>query len=212
MILADDDAINDNGLSTILNFIKKNNTDYIMLNFRTYDIDLKETVDDSNYMSIDKDEYYSSLKEFICNRKWNHYELSSLFTFMSEHLFKKEIWDKFQLKESFIWTQVIHLHVLLSCMKNKTFAIISDPVVKNRSYNWRPNDQKDEIYTNKKAIKTNLWIAKQYKLKASYYRTLFYFSKQALLSKIVVYINLLFWYKVYSYLKRKLKKFVLKLI
>lgn len=212
MILADDDTINNNWIFIILNFIKNNDIDYIMLNFRTYDKDLKEPVDDVNYMSINKNTYYSSLKEFIHNRKWNNYRLSSFFTFMSEHLFKKEIWDEFPLKDSFIWTQVIHLHVLLSCMKNKSFAMISYPVVKNRSYNRRPNYQIDEIYTNKKAIKTNIWIAKQYGLKMSYYKTFFHFSKQALLSKIVVYINLLFGYKIYSYLKRRLKKIILKLM
>jgi peptidoglycan/LPS O-acetylase OafA/YrhL/glycosyltransferase involved in cell wall biosynthesis len=170
MILWDDDWLIEWVLLTIINILNRNNIYYYLSNSWWYDINLKEKITLSPNLNYKNElNNYSTLKEFI--KTIEKYPVNTVWYFwwMSWQIFLRKKWIEYIERIQFIWTQTIHLFVLLHIMKDEKFSIIWTPIIKARADNvrWELAGMNKAIQRELFTLNTFKWIAKEYNIKYS---------------------------------------------
>ena len=122
-IIADDDILNENFVSTILSIICKHPELGILLsNFEIYNSKMDEAI---HQLSLtDEDQYYTTAEDFLLNAKGRFGLVSSL-------TIKKEAWNRAN-PEKGIGTQYIHVYALFSIIQTYPSFIITAPMLRAR--------------------------------------------------------------------------------
>ena len=134
--LGDDDALFPGSISYLLNQIGQQRFNYCVVNFWGYDIKLEKPALKYSNQNIKTDAYFSKLADFI--KSFNDDEnLVGFFCGLSVQVFKRDLWFSMADKNKYIGTNAIHLYILLTVMKDQSFAVFAKPLVKARSDNIR---------------------------------------------------------------------------
>jgi len=133
--LGDDDALFSGALKHILAKIKQNVFDYALVNCQGYDNTLESPAVKSPNFDITEDVVYKTVDQSVQVMDRDH--IVGNFCGLSIQVFKKKLWDDFSDKEKYIGTHAIHLYILLSVMKGRSFVMIARPMVKVRAANIR---------------------------------------------------------------------------
>ncbi len=179
--LGDDDALFSGAIDYMLQELKLGKFKYCLVNCLGYDNSLSNpAVRDPNFM-IESNQYFTTLRECIIKMDQKH--LVGYFNGLSIQIFKRTLWQAWPNKQEYVGTSGIHLHTLLSVMKEESFAIIAKPLVKVRAANIRWDAFPGLETLTKRARATTkglLWILETYKiphsniaLKFEQYRFLF---------------------------------------
>ena len=170
LIIWDDDWFFEWILNKIVSILTTNSNSFYLSNYWWFDTKLKEKVTLGPNLSTDVELInYSSLNEFIKNIYENPINTVAYFWNMSWKIFLRNKWIECLNIESYLWSQVIHLYILLEVMKNEHFWVIWIPIIKSRADNirwdsfWMTNAIKRELMT----LNTFIWIANKYELKIS---------------------------------------------
>lgn len=168
LILWDDDWFFDWSISYLINILKKRSYNYYLSNSKWFDKNL--IIPNLNLnLPYKIDSHFNTLKDFIYTLKWDPIRTVSYFWWMSGQIFFKEKWKNCENKHKYIWSQVIHLHILLETMKTEKFMIISKPIIKTRWNNmrWDTFLMNNSLKRTLKTLKCFKWIALEYDIKYS---------------------------------------------
>lgn len=172
MLLGDDDALFPGYLSYLVKLLRQNPQAYYLSNCWGYNKSLTEKALNHPNFSITDNQNYASTKEYVRQAKHDD-NLVGLFCGLSGQIFLRQPWMDFSKKENFIGTSAIHLHILMSVMKDRAFALLAKPGIMARSDNirWETfeglNSFKTRAQNTEKAL---LWILKEYSLPYSRFR------------------------------------------
>lgn len=191
LFIGDDDAFFDQSLTNTIDILKTWRAEYYITNNWWYDISLKYPVTLEPSLSITTNQYYQTLKDFIFFLQPDKIRTVWFFWGMSGQIFLKERWDAFTDKERFIWTQTIHLFMLLSIMKENTFWLIALPTIKTRADNirWDTFDMNNAFRREELTRKTFCFIADIYKIPYSNIALHIIFLKNYLKNLSIIYVK-----------------------
>ncbi|MEK7680913.1 MAG: glycosyltransferase family 2 protein [Patescibacteria group bacterium] len=163
--LGDDDALFPGAIDYIMQELKLGRFKYCLVNCFGYDNNLQNpAVRDPNFM-IESNQYFGTLRE--CVTKMDRKNLVGYFCGLSIQVFKRDLWQAWPNKQEYIGSNGIHMHILLSAMKEQNFAIISKPLVKLRAANIRWDTFPGLETLMKRARATTkglLWILETYRI------------------------------------------------
>lgn len=190
-IIGDDDAFFEESLWNILSVLQEDKASYYISNSWSYDNKLSLPVSGSANISIRENKFYLTLKDFIFSLQPDRIKTVSFFGMMSWQFFLKGIWDSFLMKESFIWTQTIHLFVLVSSMKNLPFILIAQPTIKSRSDNlrWDSFGLSSAIKREKVTLDTFQFIARLYEIPYSKWKLYLSFFWSYIRNIVIFYVK-----------------------
>lgn len=134
-LLGDDDALFSDAIGYMLEKLKLRKFKYCLANCLAHDNGLLKPALKNPNFAIESDQYFKSLKDGIMSMDKTN--LVGPFCGLSIQIFNRKIWQNWPNKQEFVGTNTIHMHVLLSAMKEQSFAIIAKPLVKTRSANIR---------------------------------------------------------------------------
>ena len=135
-LLGDDDALFPGILLYIIKVLQNEKADYFITNCWGYNNSLTEKAVNKPNFIFSEDQNYNSLYNFVITTKPGK-GLVGLFCGLSMQLFLKDTWSAYVNKEQFIGTSAIHLHILMSVMKNRKFSLLAKPCVMVRASNIR---------------------------------------------------------------------------
>lgn len=182
-LLGDDDALFKGSLEYIIPILEKGEYGYLLANTWGYDKGLGSPALSRPNLHIQNDLIFQSLREFVASIS-DYNNLVGYFGGMSAQLFSRKVWQNFELKEKFIGSQAIHLHIILSAYKNIKTCVLAKPLVKTRADNIRwetfpglESNKKRQEATTKGVV----WILNEYgipysnlRIKLNYYNGLVY--------------------------------------
>lgn len=167
--LGDDDALFSDALLTVLNILKTEKADYLIVNCWGYDKSLTDKAVNKPNILISENQYYASLKEYVVKAPHNN-SLVGMFCGLSMQIFLKVPWERLANKDRFIGTNAVHMHSLMLAMKNRKFGLIAKPCVKVRADNIRWEVFEGLENTKKRALLTQqalVWILNEYSIRYS---------------------------------------------
>lgn len=194
LFIGDDDAFFDESLTEILPLLKKWEAEYYITNNWWYDTELKNPATLTPNLAIEKNEKFSTLKEFVISLQPDRIKTVGFFGGMSWQIFLREKWDNFPQKEQFIGSQTIHLFVLLHCMKEDWFMLIAHPTIRTRADNirWDTFHMTSRWKREKTTLESFQHIALlydiPYSLRGLYIRTMYSYTKNTIILFIKRYI------------------------
>lgn len=134
--LGDDDALFPDALNYLLGQIKTQKFEYCVVNFWAYDNKLEKAALKYPNPTIKADRFFLRLEDFVSQFNDND-NIVGFFCGLSVQIFKRDLWQSLPDKNKFIGTNAVHLYVLLTVMKDQSFAQFAKPLVKARSDNIR---------------------------------------------------------------------------
>lgn len=164
-LLGDDDALFPDAIAHILKKIKLKEFKYCLVNCLGYDSNLINPALRYPNLRIQADQHFEKLLE--CVKKTNKKDLVGLFCGLSGQIFDKKIWESWPEKQKYIGSNAVHLHVLLSAMKNQKFIIIAKPLVKVRAANirWETFSGLETLVKRTQSTSKSLvWILETYEI------------------------------------------------
>lgn len=133
--LGDDDALFPDAIGYMLQELKLHKFKYCLVNCLGYDSNLLNPALRQPNFAIESNQYFGSLRDYVT--KMDKKNLVGYFCGLSIQIFDRSLWQNWPNKQEYVGTSGIHLHVLLSAMKEQSFAMIAKPLVKMRSANIR---------------------------------------------------------------------------
>lgn len=162
--LGDDDALFPDALGYLLEKLKSARFKYCLVNCLGYDNKLLNPAVRHPNFPIESDQYFGHLWEYVSKMKKNR-DLVGCFCGLSMQVFDRNLWQAWPNKKEYVGTNVIHMHILLSVMKEQSFAIIAKPLVKVRAANIRWDTFPGLETSRKRAQSTTkglIWILDTY--------------------------------------------------
>lgn len=194
-LLGDDDALFDDSLFYLISLLEQDAADYYILNCWGYNNSLTSKALNHPNISLTRNRHFTSLKEYVSAANFNR-DLVGMFCGLSMQLFLREPWKSYSETGDYIGTNAIHLHILMSVMKERRFCIVAKPCVKVRADNIRWDVFQGLNTLQKRAEltqKTLLWILNEYglsysliKLKSSFIWDLFLDWLRVVLRKYIL--------------------------
>jgi abequosyltransferase len=134
--LGDDDALLAGSLSYMLKELKQGKFKYCVVNCWGYDNSLNKLALNHPNLDIKTDRYYSNPGKYLKTAKVDK-NVVGLFCGLSVQIFDRRLWEALPSKEEYVGTNAVHLFILLTVMKEQSFALIAKPLVKVRADNIR---------------------------------------------------------------------------
>jgi abequosyltransferase len=163
--LGDDDALFPWAIGYMLEKLKQHKFKYCLVNCLGYDNSLVNPAVRLPNFAMEADQYYENLNERIKNMDKNN--LVGDFCGLSIQICDRQLWQAWPDKQKYVGSNAVHLHVLLSAMKDQSFAVIAKPLVKVRAANIRWDTFPGLETITKRAQSTSrllLWILEMYKI------------------------------------------------
>jgi abequosyltransferase len=165
-MLGDDDALFPDSLSYMLQRLEKPEFKYCVVNCWGYDKALLNHALNHPNMTISSDQHFARLSDYV-EKSAADKDMVGFFCGLSVQVFNRALWNNVEDKDQYIGTNAVHLFVLLTAMKDKSFALLAKPLVKVRADNIRW-DVFPGLETIKKRTQSTYsileWIIKKYNI------------------------------------------------
>lgn len=188
LLMGDDDILVADSLKYLIGCIREHaDVDYFIFNSRPYSNERAAT----NFRFIDPGRTgFKELKDFLLNLRGME-SVVDCFGRMSQHLFKKKIWDDFKDKDKYLDTGAVHAWILMNTMRNASFFYIDKVIIRNSlsTIRWNTFPGYDNAIKITRITRNGyLSIARIFGLRDRYFPVTAYFYKLMLVNIVRSYI------------------------